>query len=58
MRSYNLVLQSTGIKNCTKSKKSAKEIWECLLDEEMLNMITNCTNIKRHCTQFQQGQGR
>ncbi|CAH1969859.1 unnamed protein product [Acanthoscelides obtectus] len=45
-RSYKNVPQSPDVKNCAKSKTSAQEIWECLFEEEMLNMVTNCTNIK------------
>lgn len=44
--SANIVLQLPGVKAYAKSKKSPLDIWLCLFDEEMLNIIVDCTNIK------------
>lgn len=42
----NIVLQLPGVKTYAKSKKLPMDIWLCLFDEEMLNIIVDCTNIK------------
>lgn len=45
-RRTNIVLQLPGVKSYAKSKKSPLDIWLCLFDDEMLNKIVDCTNIK------------
>ncbi|KAJ8943993.1 hypothetical protein NQ314_009576 [Rhamnusium bicolor] len=45
-RSANIVLQLPGVKPYDKSKNSSLDIWLCLFDEEMLNIIVDCTNIE------------
>lgn len=45
-RKENLIVKFPASKPCIRAKKSISEIWECIFDSEMLEMIVSMTNKK------------
>ncbi|XP_072394949.1 LOW QUALITY PROTEIN: uncharacterized protein [Diabrotica undecimpunctata] len=45
-RSTNILIRLPAIKEFVKTQLTPIDIWNCIFDEEMLNLVVDCTNIK------------
>ena len=43
-RCYNIITHPSGVKDVAKNSKTPKELWRLFIDENMIDMIVECTN--------------